>query len=107
MRIVARSTLRDFLEARAGTADASALAKALDDWFDVVRKARWASMAELKQQYATASVVTADRVVFNIRGNNYRLVASVNFSKAGVWIKFIGTHADYDRIDVRTVQHGL
>jgi mRNA interferase HigB len=49
--------------------------------------------------------VTAERIVFNIKGNDYRLVVSVDFEKSIVWIKWIGTHADYDRIDVREVQH--
>ena len=51
------------------------------------------------------SVVTGDRLVFNIKGNSYRLVVAVDFEKSIVWIKWIGTHRDYDRIDVKTVQH--
>ena len=58
-------------------------------------------MADVKRLYATASIVRADRVVFNIKGNSYRLVVSVDFEKSIVWIKWIGTHRDYDRIDVR------
>ena len=57
----------------------------------------------MKEQYRTASVVSADRVVFNIKGNDYRLVAAIDFEKRILWIKWIGTHADYDRIDVKTV----
>jgi mRNA interferase HigB len=53
----------------------------------------------------TASVVTSERVVFNIKGNDYRLVAAVDFEKGIVWIKWIGSHADYDRIHVTEVQH--
>jgi mRNA interferase HigB len=60
----------------------------------------------VKRHYATASIVSADRIVLNIKGNSYRLVVAVDFEKAIVFIKWIGTHADYDRIDVRTVQHG-
>ena len=56
--------------------------------------------------YASASIVSADRIVFNIKGNGYRLVVSVDFEKAIVWIKWLGTHRDYDRIDVREVEHG-
>jgi len=77
----------------------------LDAWFDEVRKARWANSAEIKRRYATASIVSADRVVFNIKGNDYRLVAAVDFEKSIVWIKWIGTHAAYDRIDVTKVDH--
>jgi mRNA interferase HigB len=103
VRIIARRTLREFVESRAGHKDQSALKAALDAWFDEARKADWKSTAALKRQYASASVVSADRIVFNIKGNDYRLVVSVDFEKGIVWIKWIGTHADYDQIDVKKV----
>ena len=106
MRIIARRTLRDFVESRAGSKDQPALKAALDAWFDEVRKAQWANAAEVKQLYRTASVATAERVVFNIKGNDYRLVAAIDFEKGIVWIKWIGSHSDYDRIDVKEVRHG-
>jgi len=105
MRIIARRTLRDFVETRAGHKDQSALKAALDAWFDEARKARWTNMADVKGLYRTASIIAADRIVFNIKGNDYRLVAAVDFEKAIVWVKWIGTHADYDRIDVTEVEH--
>jgi mRNA interferase HigB len=105
MRIIARRTLREFIASHAGHKDHPALEAALDAWFDEVRRARWKSAAELKRHYATASVVTAERVVFNIKGNSYRVVVSIDFEKAIVWIKWIGTHRDYDRIDVTKVEH--
>jgi mRNA interferase HigB len=105
MRIIARRTLRDFIRSRVGHKEQPALKAALGAWFDEVRKARWTSTADVKRRYATASVVTADRIVFNIKGNDYRLVVSVDFDKGIVWIKWIGSHRDYDRIDVREVQH--
>jgi mRNA interferase HigB len=77
-----------------------------DQWYNEVKKAEWSSTADVKRLYATASIISADRIVFNIKGNNYRLVVAVDFEKAIVFIKWIGTHADYDRIDVRTVEHG-
>ena len=77
---------------------------ALDAWFHEVKKAQWSSTADVKRSYATASVVTAERVVFN-KGNAYRLVVAVDFEKGIVWIKWIGTHKEYDRIDVREVNH--
>jgi len=83
----------------------SALKSALDAWFDEVKKAHWKSAADVKRLYRTASIVSADRVVFNIKGNDYRLVVAVDFIRAIVWIKWIGTHADYDRIDVAEVEH--
>jgi mRNA interferase HigB len=69
-----------------------------------VKKADWKTTADVKRRYASASVVSADRIVFNIKGNDYRLVVSVDFEKRIVWIKWIGTHAEYDRIDVTEVE---
>lgn len=106
MRIIARRTLRDFVASRVGHKDQGAVKAALDAWFDEVQKARWASSADVKRRYATASIVSAERIVFNIKGNHYRLVVAVDFEKGIVWIKWIGTHADYDRIDVTEVEHG-
>jgi mRNA interferase HigB len=106
MRIIARRTLKRFVEERAGQKDQAALKGALDAWFDEVRKARWTSSADVKSRYRTASIVSGERVVFNIKGNDYRLVAAVDYEKGIVWIKWIGSHAAYDRIDVRTVEHG-
>lgn len=60
----------------------------------------------MKRLYATASIVSAERIVFNIKGNDYRLVVSVDFEKGIVWIKWIGTHKAYDRIDVTEVERG-
>ncbi len=88
MRIVARRTLREFVESRTGHKDQAALKAALDAWFDEVRKANWTSTADVKRLYASASIVTADRIVFNIKGNDYRLVVSVDFEKGIVWIKW-------------------
>jgi len=105
MRIIARRTLREFVESRAGHKDQAALKAALDAWFDEVRKANWTSTADVKRLYASASIVAADRIVFNIKGNDYRLVVSVDFEKGIVWIKWIGTHKDYDRINVKEVEH--
>ncbi len=73
--------------------------------FDEVKKARWSSASDVKRSYATASIVSADRIVFNVKGNDYRLVVAVDFEKSIVWIKWIGTHKNYDKIDVKEVQH--
>ena len=97
MRVIARRTLREFVEARRGYRDQAALKAALDSWFDEVKKTRWLSAADVKRSYATASIVSADRVVFNIKGNDYRLVVAVDFERGIVWIKWIGTHRDYDK----------
>jgi mRNA interferase HigB len=106
MRIIARRTLREFIASPAGHKDQPAVKAALEAWFDEVRKARWSNTAEVRRAYAAASVVTAERIVFNVKGNAYRLVVAVDFEKGIVWVKWIGTHGDYDRIDVTEVQHG-
>jgi len=106
MRIIARRTLREFIAARAGHRGQTALKAALDSWFAEVSKATWTSTADIRRLYATASIVSADRIVFDIKGNDYRLVVAVDFEKTIVWIKWVGTHKDYDRIDVKEVDHG-
>ena len=78
---------------------------ALDAWFDEVKKAQWRSTADLKRSYATASIVTGERIVFNVKGNAYRLIVAVDFKKSIVWIKWVGTHRDYDRIDATEVEY--
>lgn len=104
MRVIARRTLREFVQSRAGRKDHSALRAAVEAWFDEVKRANWRSTADVKRLYASASVVSAERIVFNIKGNEYRLVVSVDFEKGIVWIKWIGSHRDYDQIDVEEVE---
>src|SRR5712692_10869199 len=106
MRIIARRTLREFVEGRRGHKDQSALKAALDAWFDEVKKARWSSAADVKRSYATASIISADRIVFNIKGNDYRLVVAIDYGRQIVFIKWIGTHRNYDKIDARTIKYG-
>ena len=106
MRIIARRTLHVFVESLAGHKDRQAVKAGLDAWFSEVKKADWKSTADIKKLYATASIVSAERIVFNIKGNAYRLVVAVDFEKSIVWIKWIGTHKDYDRIDVTQVKYG-
>jgi len=106
MRIIARRTLRRFVEGLAGHRNQPAVKAALDAWFHEVSRARWTSSADVRRLYATASIVSAERIVFNIKGNAYRLVVAVDLEKGIVWIKWIGTHRDHDRIDVTKVQHG-
>jgi mRNA interferase HigB len=96
VRVISRRTLRDFW--KAGHADAEQPLKA---WFAEVSRAAWRSMAEIKRRYASASVIDAERVVFNIGGNKYRLVVKVWLPGQVVWVKFIGTHEQYGRIDVK------
>ncbi|MBN9149761.1 MULTISPECIES: type II toxin-antitoxin system HigB family toxin [unclassified Nitrobacter] len=106
MRIIARRTLRQFVSSLAGKKDHIAVKAALDAWFGEVSKAEWTNSVDVNRLYATASIVSAEWIVFNIKGNDYRLVMSVDFEKSIVWIKWIGTHKAYDRIDVKEVKHG-
>lgn len=106
MRIIARRTLREFVAKQAGRRNQPALKAALDAWFAEVSKAQWSGSADVKRLYASASIVSADRIVFNIKGNDYRLVVSVDFEKGIVWIKWVGTHRDYDQIKVKEIEHG-
>jgi len=106
MRIIARRTLREFADSLAGQKNQPAVKAALDAWFAEVSRAEWENTADVKRLYATASIVSAARIVFNIKGNDYRLVVSADFEKGIVWIKWIGTHEAYDRIDVAEIEHG-
>jgi mRNA interferase HigB len=105
VRIIARSTLTRFIAKLVGQKDQRAVKAALDSWFREARKAEWKNSADVKANYAHASIVAADRVVFNIKGNAYRLVAAVDYRRGVVFIKWLGTHAAYDKIDVRTINY--
>lgn len=106
MRVIARKTLRKFTDGLKGSKDQKAVKAALDAWFHEALRARWKGPADILKTYASASIVGADRVVFNIKGNSYRLVVAINYSHQIAFIKWIGPHADYDRIDVKTVKYG-
>jgi mRNA interferase HigB len=105
MRVISRRTLRSFVEGLGGHKDRAAVKAALEAWFDEVKKTKWKNSAEVRRRYATASIISADRIVFNIKGNDYRLVVAVDFDRSIVWIKWIGTHREYHRIDVKKVKH--
>jgi mRNA interferase HigB len=106
VRVIARRTLTRFVESLKGQKGQRAVKGALDAWFHEVRRARWENSAEVKKSYATASIVSADRMVFNIKGNDYRMVVAIDYGRQIVFVKWIGTHANYNRIDARTVQYG-
>lgn len=98
MRVIAVSCLRSFWE---NCPDAE---QALKSWVDEVRKAHWSQPAEIKEQYRSASILKNRRVVFNIKGNDYRLVVSVAYRIGIVYVKFVGTHRQYDAIDAERVE---
>lgn len=97
MVIIKLQPLREFLESYP---DARA---SLTQWISTVEQADWGTPNELKAVYPNASVVANDRVVFNIGGNKYRLVVLVIYRVRTIFIRFIGTHGEYDRLDVTTV----
>jgi mRNA interferase HigB len=97
VRVIARKALRDFWE-RHPEAES-----ALRAWYHDVDRAGWTGPDDVRRQYATASFVANNRVVFNVRGNRYRIVVAINYAYGVVYVRFVGTHAEYDRIDAATV----
>ncbi|RKP50413.1 type II toxin-antitoxin system HigB family toxin [Trinickia fusca] len=98
MRIVAKKNLLAFCEKH------SAAKQSLLSWHEETAKAAWASPQDIKARYSAASFVGRNRVVFNIKGNDYRLIVAVAYRIGVVYIKFVGTHAEYDKIDAETVE---
>jgi mRNA interferase HigB len=105
VRIIARNTLVRFVESLSGHKDYRAVKAALDAWFQEARQAEWKKPADVKEYYGNASIVGADRVVFNIKGNDYRLVTAIDYRRGILFIKWLGNHKEYDKIDVRTVRY--
>lgn len=99
MRIIAKSTLRKFWE-QAGQGDAQG---PLQSWHEEVLKAARSSPQEVRAQFRNTSICGNHRVVFNIGGNKYRLVVEMQYRAGIAWVKFVGSHAQYDKIDVETV----
>lgn len=97
MRIIAKKTLREFWE-RHAAAEGPLLA-----WYREVEHEDWATPADVKAKYGSASIIGSERVVFNIKGNDYRLVVRINYAYRIVYVRFVGTHADYDGVDVKEV----
>jgi mRNA interferase HigB len=77
----------------------------LDAWYETAATAHWFNSAELKKQVRSASVLTSERVVFNIKGNDYRLIAAINYEYQILFVKWLGTHEEYDKIDAREVNY--
>ena len=99
MRIIAKSTLKNFWE----QPNYSDSRSPLESWHDEVLKAIWTSPQAVKEQYGSASICANNRMVFNIGGNKYRLVVEMQYRANIAWVKFIGTHEQYDKIDVGSI----
>lgn len=91
MRIIARRSLREFWE------------KHSEVWYSLVKKSSWKNFNDLKANIRHASVVGNDRVVFNVKGNDYRLIAAIDYEKQILWIRFVGTHSEYDKIEAKNI----
>lgn len=100
MRVIALSTLKAFWEQSSAHADAREPCLA---WYRLVTKAEWKSPADVKSDFGNASILQDGRVVFNIAGNKYRLVVWINYPYRVVYVRFIGTHRQYDRINAQTI----
>ena len=97
MRVISRRKLIDFW---AKHADAK---EALEVWFREAKAARWEPPEDIKRRYPKASILPGNRVVFDIKGNTYRLVVVVIYQFGTVYLRFVGTHAEYDKIDATTI----
>ena len=97
MRVFSLSTLRTFWEAHAGAE------QALRAWFAEAERSDWTGPQDIKARYRSADFLAGDRVVFNIKGNNYRLVVVIKYPFKAVYVRFVGTHAEYDEIDAEQV----
>jgi len=100
VRIIAKKTLKDFWERDPKYSDAQ---KPLEAWHDEAKRAVWKNSAEVRAQFGTASIVGKTRVVFNIHNNKYRLVVRINYQIGIIFIRFVGTHKEYDKIDAKEV----
>lgn len=97
MRIISRHRLVEFWEVHP---DAE---QPLRAWYTETKKASWNSLAEIKAIYRSVSILSNNRVVFNIKGNTYRLIVVVEYPQGKMFIRFVGTHAEYDRIDATSI----
>ncbi len=93
MRVIAKNILREFWEKYPDSEHQ------LKSWYKEAVKADWTNPAEIKAEYSKASILKSGRVVFNICGNKYRLIVEINYLRKWIFIRFIGTHKDYDKID--------
>jgi len=97
LRIISRKTLREFWIKHKDCE------QQLKSWHRETEKAKWKNPNELKLEYPSASILDNERIVFNIKGNKYRLIVKINFEYQIIWIRFIGTHAEYDKIDANNI----
>ena len=97
MRVIARKTLKQFWEKHKDCE------QQLKTWYDEAAEANWNAPKDIKINYPSASFLANNKVVFNIKGNSYRLIVRINYKYKMVWIRFVGTHAQYDKIDATKI----
>ncbi len=97
MRIISRKKLKEFWKKQPD------IRVPLEAWYADVKKAKWKTASDIKNIYRNASFITNNRVVFNIKGNKYRLVVGINYEHSIVYIRFVGSHKEYDMVDVLTI----
>lgn len=97
MRVIAKRTLREFWEKHRDCE------QQLKSWFREAEQAEWNNPNEILAEYPNARIIENNRAIINIKGNRYRLIIKINFKFGMVWIRFIGTHAEYDKIDPKTI----
>ena len=97
MRVIAKKILRDFWQKHEDCE------QQLKSWFREAQKAEWKNPNEIKREYPSTSILNVNRVIFNIKGNNYRLIVKISYEYEMVWIRFIGTHAEYDQFNANTI----
>lgn len=100
MRVIARGTLRDFWESSSAYADAMI---PLVEWYRHMEKAAYRTPQEVKAELRTASILKGARVVFNIAGNKYRVILAIDYERQIAFIRFVGTHAQYDKVDAESI----
>jgi mRNA interferase HigB len=103
--VIARGTLNGFVRNRVDKKLQKTVKDHLDAWYAEAAKAAWKNSAELKAQYRSASIVSSERVVFNIKGNEYRLIVAIDYRYQVLLILWVGTHKEYDQIDVGKVEY--
>jgi len=97
MRVIAKSILRDFWSEHGDCQEQ------LKAWYNEAERSIWSGPIDIKRDYPSASILADNRVIFNIKGNTYRLIVKINYKFGIVWIRFVGTHGEYDKLDAKTI----
>jgi len=97
MRIIAKKTLKEYFEKNAESKQPLLI------WYKEVNNGKWKNHNEMKETFTSLSIIPNERIVFNIKGNKYRVVTKVNYDYQIMWIRFVGTHAEYDKIDATKI----